>query len=159
MRLSDNRSLLIRHVDWHAFTLAASALACVAGMQGRMIDVLPKTPCWTMSVALSRKRSRLAIDEDEEEVQHRREPSPALSVLSDTLKRSRTQCELDELDVIGVGEAWKVDVDAILASRRIARPLSGELEAHDNWQRYGKGESIIVICVQGNVQTHYDLLW
>ena len=112
-----------------------------------------------MSVALSRKRSRLAIDEDEEAIQRRREPSPTLSVLSDTLKRSRTQCELDELDIIGVEDAWSVDVDAILASKRIARPLNGRLEAHDNWQRYRKGESIIVLCVQGNVQTHYDLLW
>ncbi|KAF2832107.1 hypothetical protein CC86DRAFT_86343 [Ophiobolus disseminans] len=123
-----------------------------------MVDLLLPTSRWTMSVALSRKRSRLATDEDEEEVQQRREPSPALSVLSDTLKRSRTQCELDELDIIGAEEAWSVDVDAILASKRIARPLDGRLEARDNWQRYRRGESIIVLCVQGNVHTHYDLL-
>lgn len=109
-----------------------------------------------MSVALSRKRSRLAIDEDDEEI---REPSPTIHVLSDTLKRSRTQCELDELDIIDAEDAWRVDVDAILASKRIARPLHGRLEAHDNWQRYSKGDSIVVLCVQGNVHTHYDLLW
>lgn len=112
-----------------------------------------------MSVALSRKRSRLTLDQDDEEIQQRREPSPALSAFSDTLKRSKTQCELDELDIIGVEEAWVVDTDAIMASNRIAKPLSGRLEAHDNWQRYGKEESILVFCVQGNVQTHYDLLW
>lgn len=112
-----------------------------------------------MSVTLSRKRSRLALDEDDEDVQQGREPSPALSAPSGTLKRSRTQCELDELDVIGVDEAWSVDVDAILASKRIARPPDGGLEVRDNWQRYRKGESVVVLCVQGNVQTHYELLW
>ncbi|KAH7073029.1 hypothetical protein BKA63DRAFT_56086 [Paraphoma chrysanthemicola] len=126
-------------------------------MQLSMGDILPP-PAWTMSVALSRKRSRLTVDSDEDEEQLRREPSPVHSVLSDTLKRSRTQCELDELDIVGVEEAWRVDVDAILASHRIAKPPHGGLEAHDNWARYVKGESTMVLCVQGNVQTHYDLL-
>jgi hypothetical protein len=122
-----------------------------------MSDVLLPPPRWTMSVALSRKRSRLGVDsDDEEELQRRREPSPAFS---DTLKRSKTQCELEELDIIGVEEAWVVDVDAILASRRIARPIGGNLEAHDNWKRYRREESIVVLCVQGNVQVHYELLW
>lgn len=113
-----------------------------------------------MSVALSRKRSRLAIgNDDEEEIQQRREPSPALSSFSDTLKRSRTQCELEELDIINANEAWTVDVDAILASTRVARPSHSELDAHDNWARYQKGESLVVLCVQGNVQVHYELLW
>ncbi|KAF2033773.1 hypothetical protein EK21DRAFT_57795 [Setomelanomma holmii] len=111
-----------------------------------------------MSVALSRKRSRLTIDSDDDEAQWRREPSPVHSVLSDTLKRSRTQCELDELAIVDAVEAWAVDVDAILASKRIAKPLGGGLDAHDNWERYCKGQSMVVLCVQGNVQTHYDLL-
>ncbi|KAH7401814.1 hypothetical protein DE146DRAFT_442024 [Phaeosphaeria sp. MPI-PUGE-AT-0046c] len=111
-----------------------------------------------MSVALGRKRSRLALGDDEEEIQQRREPSPALSAFGDTLKRSKTQCELDELDIIGVEEAWTVDMDAILASKRIARPLQMRLEAHDNWPRYQRGESLVVLCVQGNVQVHYELL-
>jgi hypothetical protein len=112
-----------------------------------------------MSVALSRKRSRLAVDPDEDEHHRRREPSPALSAFSDTLKRSRTQCELDELDIVAVDEAWVIDMHAILTSNRIARPPSGHLEAHDNWARHVEGASIVVLCVQGNVQTHYDLLW
>ncbi|KAI4644014.1 uncharacterized protein J4E78_009796 [Alternaria triticimaculans] len=85
-----------------------------------------------MDVALSRKRSRLTVDEDEDEVQRRREPSPALPPLGDALKRSKTQCELEELDVISREEAWSVDVDAILGSSTLATP--------------------------GNVQVHYDLL-
>ena len=124
-----------------------------------MVD-LPPPPAWTMSVALSRKRSRLAVgDDDEGEVQQRREPSPALSSFSDTLKRSKTQCELEELDIIDADEAWTVDVDAILASKRVARPLHSTLEAHDNLGRYQRGESLVVLCVQGNVQVHYELLW
>ncbi|KAH4167334.1 hypothetical protein HBI80_055610 [Parastagonospora nodorum] len=120
-------------------------------MQVDVADVLPP-PRWTMSVALSRKRSRLGVDDDEEEEQQRREPSPAFS---DTLKRSKTQCELEELDIIGASEAWGVDVDSILASRRIMKP---GFEAHDNWARYRREESIVVLCVQGNVLVHYELL-
>lgn len=124
----------------------------------QMVDLLP-APCWTMSVALSRKRSRLALDDHDEEMQQRREPSPALSSFSDTLKRSKTQCELEELDIIPVDEAWTVDVDAILASKRVARPACARLETHDNLGRYQRGESLVVLCVQGNVQVHYELLW
>jgi hypothetical protein len=79
--------------------------------------------------------------------------------LSDTVKRSRTQCELDELDIISAEEAWVVDIDAILSSRQVATPVGSRLEAHDNWDRYKRGESIVVLCVQGNVHVHYDLLW
>jgi hypothetical protein len=111
-----------------------------------------------MDVALSRKRSRLAADSDDDKVPPR-EPSPTLSTLSDTLKRSRTQCELDELDTIRADVAWSVDVDAILASNRISTPPRQTLKAHDNWERHVKGQSIVVMCVQGNVQIHYDLLW
>lgn len=112
----------------------------------------------TMSAAISRKRSRLTLDADEE-LQQRREPSPALSTLSDTLKRTRTQCELDELSIVSPEEAWTVDVDAIIASPRLAAPVDSTLEHHDNWARYQKGESLIVLCVQGNLQIHYELLW
>ncbi|KAH7391827.1 hypothetical protein BKA66DRAFT_458544 [Pyrenochaeta sp. MPI-SDFR-AT-0127] len=120
-----------------------------------MVDLHP--PSWTMHVALNRKRSRLALDSDDE-VQERREPSPTLSTLSDTLKRSKTQCELDELDIISPEEAWSVDVDAILASSTIATPMTGTFEAHNNWHNFKKGESLLVLCVQGNVHVHYDLL-
>ncbi|KAI4941105.1 hypothetical protein J4E86_010606 [Alternaria arbusti] len=111
-----------------------------------------------MDVALSRKRSRLTVDEDEDEVQRRREPSPALPPLGDALKRSKTQCELEELDIISPEEAWSVDVDAILGSSTLATPVGSMLEAHDNWARYKRRASIVVLCVQGNVQVHYDLL-
>jgi hypothetical protein len=115
-------------------------------------------PSWTMSVpVLSRKRSRLALDDDDDE-NYAREPSPS-PAFGDALKRSRTQCELEELDVIGVEDAWSVDVDAILASARIATPVGSALQPHDNWGRYQRGESLFVLCVQGNVHDHYDLLW
>lgn len=123
-----------------------------------MVDLLLLPPCWTMNVALNRKRSRLALDSDDE-LQQRREPSPALSTLSGTLKRSRTQCELDELDIIKPEDAWSIDVDALLASPTFPKPPESRLAEHNNWERYTKGESLIVLCVQGNVQTHYELLW
>ncbi|CAG5183315.1 uncharacterized protein ALTATR162_LOCUS10520 [Alternaria atra] len=111
-----------------------------------------------MNVALSRKRSRLTIDDDDDEVPYRREPSPALPVLGENLKRSKTQCELEELDIISPEEAWSVDLDAILASNTLATPPGSMLQAHDNWPRYKGQGSIIVLCVQGNVQVHYELL-
>jgi hypothetical protein len=111
-----------------------------------------------MDVALSRKRSRLAVDEDEE-IQQRREPSPARPTFGDALKRSKTQCELDALDIVSPKDAWSVDVGAILASSTLATPTGSELEAHNNHANYRRGESLIVLCVQGNVQVHYELLW
>lgn len=111
-----------------------------------------------MNEALTRKRSRLNIDSDDYEVS-RREPSPTASVLSDTLKRSRTQCELDELAIVSPEAAWQVDIDALLASPRLATPPGSHLEAHDNLERYKEQDSVIVLCVQGNVQIHYELLW
>lgn len=113
-----------------------------------------------MTAALSRKRSRLGLDsDDEEEHQRLREPSPALSSVSDTLKRTRTQCELDELAIASPEEAWTIDIEALLASRALPLPSGSRQEAHNNWANYKKGESLIVLCVQGNVQTHYELLW
>ncbi|KAL6709707.1 hypothetical protein ACN47E_001135 [Coniothyrium glycines] len=108
-----------------------------------------------MTAAL--KRSRLGPDSDDE-VQQRRDPSPALSSFGDAIKRSKTQCDLDELGIISPEEAWTIDVDAILASNILAVPPGSGLTAHDNWANYKKGQSLIVLCVQGNVQTHYNLL-
>ncbi|KAH7560138.1 hypothetical protein BM1_03772 [Bipolaris maydis] len=112
---------------------------------------------WTMDVALSRKRSRLALDDDED-LPPKREPSPAPSPFGDTLKKSKTQCELEELEIIRPEDAWTVDVDAILASNVLAAPPDSKLQAHNNWARYQRGQSITVLCVQGNVQIHYELL-
>lgn len=123
-----------------------------------MVDLLFPRPR-TMSARLSRKRSRLAPDSDDDEAQQLRQPSPALSSLSDTLKRSKTQCELDELDIIEPADAWTVDVGAILASTTVAAPPGSGLKPHNNWQRYNVKESIVVLCVQGNLQLHYNLLW
>lgn len=114
-----------------------------------------------MNVALSRKRSRLTLDdEDEDQGLRRREPSPSPTpALGDALKRSKTHCELEELDVIDAADAWNVDVQAILASNTLATPADSRLMPYDNWPRYRKEESIVVFCVQGNVQIHYELLW
>lgn len=108
---------------------------------------------------INRKRSRLDLESDDDDAQLRREPSPALSTMSDTLKRSKTQCELDTLDVISPDKAWSIDVDAILGSERLAVAPGSVLDAHDNWVRYRRDESIVVLCVQGNMHLHYDLLW
>ncbi|KAF1929613.1 uncharacterized protein M421DRAFT_4075 [Didymella exigua CBS 183.55] len=111
-----------------------------------------------MSTKLSRKRSRVTLDSDEDETQQLRQPSPALSSRSDTLKRSRTQCELDELDIIEPKDAWTVDISAILASPALATPPDSGFKPHNNWQRYKRGQCITVLCVQGNLQLHYNLL-
>lgn len=125
----------------------------------QMVD-LPLLPQpRTMSAPLSRKRSRFAPDSEDDEAHQLRQPSPALSSLSDTLKRSKTQCELDELDMIDPKDAWTVDMSAILSSTTLAAPPSSGLKPHNNWQKYRKGESIMVLCVQGNLQLHYNLLW
>lgn len=113
----------------------------------------------TMNAQIGCKRSRLTSDSDEDESQQLRQLPSKLSSVNDTLKRSKTQCELDELEIIEPKDAWTVDVAAILASTTIATPEGSGLKPHNNWQRYRKGESVIVLCVQGNLQLHYNLLW
>jgi hypothetical protein len=124
-----------------------------------MVDFFVFSAPRTMSTRLGRKRSRLAPESDDDEAQQLRQPSLALSSASDTLKRSKTQCELDELDIIKPKDAWVVDVGAILASTTLATPPGSGLQPHNNWPKYQKGESIVIFCVQGNLQLHYNLLW
>ncbi|PVI01337.1 hypothetical protein DM02DRAFT_359759 [Periconia macrospinosa] len=123
------------------------------------------TTSWTMDVTLNRKRSRLALDDDDGDGDGHEERrlglpllSPTLSTNSDSLKRSRTQGELDELDTINPDEAWSVDIDSFLASTKLSTPPGSTLEAHSNLDRYQKNSSIFVLCVQGTIQLHYDLL-
>lgn len=117
------------------------------------------TAPWTMDVALSRKRSRLALDDDDDCDDHRPEPSPALSISSDGLKRSRTQNELDELDIFTPEEAWAVDVDGILGSNTLPKPPGSSMQPYNNVSKYSRDASIFILCVQGNLHLHYDLLW
>lgn len=119
----------------------------------------PPLPCYDMKPAPSRKRSRLSAESDDDKTQQQGYALPALSSLSGTSKRSRAQCEVDELDIISVKDAWSVDIDDILSSKRVATPTGSKLEAHDNWTRYERGESIVILCVQGNIHVHYDMLW
>lgn len=121
--------------------------------------VAPDSQPWTMNLALNRKRSRLALDDDDEDEQRLPEPSPALSTFSDTLKRTRTQNELEELDIVRPEDAWNVDVAGILASYTLPAPPGSSLQAHNNAGNYVQNNSILVLCVQGNVRLHYDLLW
>lgn len=114
---------------------------------------------WTMNVALNRKRSRLALEDDEEEELRLPEPSPALSTFSDALKRTRTQSDLEELGIIRPEDAWSVDVESILSSHTLPTAPGSGLQAHSNVDNFQKNTSIIVLCVQGNLHLHYDLLW
>ncbi|KAL5376487.1 hypothetical protein PMIN06_007133 [Paraphaeosphaeria minitans] len=108
-----------------------------------------------MDTAISRKRSRLALDEGDNDDNDNADD--ALSTAGDTLKRSRTQGELEELAVMPPDEAWNVDVAGILASNTLAAPPGSRLRPHSNADRHLSG-SIFVLCIQGNVQLHYDLL-
>lgn len=109
---------------------------------------------WNMNLALNRKRSRLDLDDDEEH-----QPAPTTPTFTDTLKRTKTQSELDDLDIATPEDAWRVDVSSILSSPTLASAPDGSLHAHHNLSNYVVGSSIIVFCVQGNLQLHYDLLW
>lgn len=124
-----------------------------------LVFALHATPTAPMDATVGRKRSRLALDDDashegshssgetqthtrlQARARARASASPALSVGSavDSLKRSRTQSELDELRVVAPHEAWTVDVPAMVS--------------------HSSAASILVLCVQGTVQLHYDLLW
>ncbi|KAF1971476.1 hypothetical protein BU23DRAFT_183200 [Bimuria novae-zelandiae CBS 107.79] len=112
-----------------------------------------------MKVAVNRKRSRVDLDDDGDQPRQSLPlPSPTLSVGNDALKRSRTQSELEELGVVTPEDAWTVDVASILASNTLPSPPGSSLRPHNNVDKYD-ARSIIVLCVQGNVRLHYDLLW
>jgi len=96
-----------------------------------------------MDVALNRKRSRLSLDNDND---------------GDGLKRSRTEGELESLAMVSPQDAWVIDVASILASNTLPSPPAGHMQPHSNAARQ-TSKSITVLCVQGNVQLHYDLLW
>ena len=144
----------------------ALKLGCCGAVHSPSPCTVPDLSCWpvavspprvnlVMNAAVNRKRSRIDLDEEEE---RQPLPSPALSVGGDSLKKSRTQSELEELDVIAPEDAWSVDVASILESNTLACPPGSHLRPHNNVEKY-TAESIIILCVQGNVQLHYDLLW
>jgi hypothetical protein len=94
----------------------------------------------------------LELDDDwpssrEQEAEH--------APLSD-LKKTRTQGELDELDIIAPRDAWTIDVDSILSSPTFA---SSPIETRPHGRGYVKGSSTVILCVQGNLHLHHDLLW
>ncbi|KAF2710502.1 hypothetical protein K504DRAFT_377153 [Pleomassaria siparia CBS 279.74] len=108
-----------------------------------------------MMPTLTRKRSRLELDDDDDVQQ----PAASSPSLSDTLKRTKTQSALDDLNIIPAEEAWRIDnVSSILSSPTLAIASDGSLHAHSALSNYAVGSSIIVFCVQGNLQLHYDLL-
>lgn len=111
-----------------------------------------------MDAAISRKRSRLALDDDSGDGHGAALPSPTPVAANDAaLKRSRTQSELDALAVTPPHEAWSVDVAGIFASPTLDAPPGSRLRPHGNAPGHGSG-SLLVLCVQGHVQLHYDLL-
>lgn len=114
-----------------------------------------------MNVALNRKRSRLALEDEDDDEKELRQPeaSSALSVSADTLKRTKTQSELEELDIISAEDAWTVDVESIIKSSTLEAPQGSNLRPHNNVGNFRPGESIFVLCVQGNVRLHYNILW
>ncbi|KAF2647484.1 hypothetical protein K491DRAFT_772478 [Lophiostoma macrostomum CBS 122681] len=111
----------------------------------------------SMTLNLSRKRSRITLESDDE-VEERREQNAPLSPM-DALKRTRTRGELDEVVVVPPDDAWAVDVEGILASPTLPCSTAAQMKPHNNVDRFENGESILVLCVQGNMHLHYDLLW
>src|SRR5689334_16751646 len=112
-----------------------------------------------MALTLNRKRSRLDLDDDEEIPQPSKQDAALLSPVDATLKRKQSHSDLEDLEMVAPDDAWHIDVQTILASPTLPCPLGGRLQAHNNANNYSPGASIMVFCVQGNLQLHYDLLW
>ncbi|KAF1998051.1 hypothetical protein P154DRAFT_622031 [Amniculicola lignicola CBS 123094] len=118
-------------------------------------------PSRTMNLALNRKRSRIDFeleDADEDEDEQRPAPTAPSEPSPDGLKRTKTENELDALDIIPAGDAWTVDVTSILASPTIGRNPASPVQAHNNAANYKEKTSIVVFCVQANMELHYNLL-
>jgi len=83
---------------------------------------------------------------------------PTTHHAGDQLKRTRTEDELDPIDLFPAAKAWPIDIAGILSSPMLRKPLDSNLVPHDNFGNHTVGKSIYVICVQGACQLHYDLL-
>ncbi|KAF2499270.1 hypothetical protein BU16DRAFT_547671 [Lophium mytilinum] len=77
---------------------------------------------------------------------------------SDLLKRTRTEDELDAIDIIPAAKSWPVGIANILSSPMLREPLDSQLQPHDNFRNHIEGGSIFVLCVQGACELHYDLI-
>ncbi|KAF2474866.1 uncharacterized protein BDR25DRAFT_255355 [Lindgomyces ingoldianus] len=117
--------------------------------------VAPSSEPWIMHVALNlnRKRSRLIDDEEDADCL-----PPLASPLSDTLKKTKTESELDEIGIVSPADAWPVDVKSILESPTLPKAEGSALEPHNNVSNYSSATSLLVLCVQGDCHLHYDLL-
>lgn len=100
-----------------------------------------------MSVALNRKRSASTPEPPDSS---RYSPS-----LGESLKRTKTDSELDALGVIPSSEAWCIDLSAILCSPTVPKAPQG----HHNPASSTSAKSIFLFCVQGDYELHYNLLW
>ena len=109
------------------------------------------------AMTLTRKRSRLDLELDDGTDD--RQSAPASPAFSDTLKRTKTLSELDELSIASPEAAWSIDVSSILLSPTFASLPDGSLQAHNHISNRAVGPSIVILCVQGNLHLHYDLLW
>ena len=103
---------------------------------------------------LSRKRSAA------------RSPSPDEDFIEendafDTLKRTKTDGELEELAVAPLAESWRVDVTEILAPTPQALQTSGGEYGAITWNglpNYTPEKSLLVLCVVGSLEVqHYAL--
>lgn len=103
-----------------------------------------------MHVAINRKRAASTPDPPDD---------ASLSSFGDGLKRTKTDSELDDLEIIPSSEAWSIDLDAILSSPTMSTVAHGSLQRFDNAANFKPGDSIFLLCVQGNYELHYDLLW
>jgi len=107
-----------------------------------------------MDLAFTHPRKRSASTPELEEYDR---GSP-LDPFGEPLKRTKTDNELDAVDIIPIAEAWPVDIASILSSPTLMKPVETGLQAHNNFGNYREGSSMFVLCVQGDYQLHYDLL-
>ncbi|KAF2200014.1 hypothetical protein GQ43DRAFT_374892 [Delitschia confertaspora ATCC 74209] len=104
-----------------------------------------------MDVTINRKRSRASTSSTPDD-------SRAATPFTDTLKRTKTDNELDSLNIIHPSEAWPIDISAILASPTIPTVTGSSLQPYDNAANHTPGKSIYILCIQGDYELHYDLL-
>lgn len=85
----------------------------------------------------------------------RETPSPgdeSVESIGVSLKRTKTDNELDALGIIPQDEAWHFDVASVIAS-------PPEPQAHTHLKSYSPSKSLFVLCVVGGLELHYQLLW
>ncbi|KAF2454922.1 hypothetical protein BDY21DRAFT_351928 [Lineolata rhizophorae] len=93
-----------------------------------------------------------------------RSPSKPPATPREAPKRSRTDGDIDGLELVPKEDAWGIDVSTLVGSQVYLRTPEGGASTSDggvwrgNWERFEQGRSPFLLAVMGGLDVQYDVL-